>query len=142
LATANSARRLNSNPEHGTELLIFQRPRLDQVMGNRDWRRQPYPVHGFAGDYRPRHAPFEPAHLRQFIGINLGFTAHGLRKTSDHQRRWKWPRLRCVVGNLADFDRRLFHQFAPDGFLDRFARFHETGQRGEHPGRKLLTPSD
>src|SRR5579864_5942481 len=108
------------------------------MMGDCERRRHPYAIDLLSRYQIARDAPLEPANLGELLVVRLDVAALGLRETSNHQRRRKWPRLSRVVSHLAYFHGGLLHQLPPHRFLDRLARLHEPRQRREHRARKPL----
>src|SRR5260370_31268068 len=111
------------------------------MMGDCERRRHPYAIHLLSRYQIARDAPLQPANLGELLVVRLHVAAFGLRETSNHQRGGKWPGLGRIVSYLAYFHGGLLHQLPPHRFLDRFARLHETCQRGEHWARKPLVAS-
>src|SRR5438874_2422876 len=107
-------------------------PGADDVMRDRDRRRNADPLRMLADEHQRGFLAGEPARILQFLAIDLDVGVRCARVTADHQRHRKRPRLRAEILHLAADDAGFLQGFTPRGFLDAFARLDEARKARPH----------
>src|SRR5688572_465804 len=96
-------------------------PGADDVMRDRDRRRNADPFGVLADEHQRGLVAGEPARILQFLAIDLDVRVRRARVAADHQRHRERPRLRAEIFHLAADDAGLLQRLAPRRFLDALA---------------------
>src|SRR5687767_12320782 len=109
-------------------------PGADDVMRDRDRRRNADPFGVLADEHQRGLVAGEPARILQFLAIDLDVRVRRARVAADHQRHRERPRLRAEIFHLAADDAGLLQRLAPRRFLDALAGLDEARKARPHVG--------
>src|SRR5436309_94610 len=117
-----------------TEDIVLLDPGADNVMRNRDRRRDRDPLRMLAPEHQHDLVSGKPTRVLKFLAVDGNFDRGGLRVATDHQRHRERPGLRGEIFHVPARDAGFLHGLAPGRFLDALARFDKSRKARPHVG--------